>query len=122
LNDEPGRERVERILGLAKQGKCQVFVCMMNLGEMLYIIEWQRGISKAQSVLALLESVPLKLLDVTRDLILDAAHVKARHPLSYADSFVVATAQREKAIVVTGDPEFAAVTTLVRVEWLVEGK
>lgn len=50
--------------------------------------------------------------------VLDAAHIKAHHPISYADAFAVALAVRESAIVLTGDPEFEAVKTLVEVEWL----
>ena len=49
---------------------------------------------------------------------LEAAHIKASHPLSYADAFVVAVAINQKAIVLTGDPEFESVETLVNVEWL----
>ena len=49
---------------------------------------------------------------------LEAAKVKAQFPLSYADAFVVATAQRSQAIVVTGDPEFRAVSHLIEVLWL----
>jgi len=37
-----------------------------------------------------------------------AAFVKARHRLSYADAFCVATAQRMRAPLWTGDPEILA--------------
>jgi predicted nucleic acid-binding protein len=73
-----------------------------------------------QRVLALVESLPVELLDASRDLVLDAAHVKAHHVLSYADAFAVAAAMRERAIVLTGDPEFETVEDLIKVEWLKE--
>jgi ribonuclease VapC len=52
------------------------------------------------------------------DHVIEAARIKAHHPLSFADCFAVATAARENAIVVTGDPEFKAVEKLVEIEWL----
>jgi predicted nucleic acid-binding protein len=77
-------------------------------------------LATAQSVLALVESLSLELLDANRELILDAAHLKARYTISYADAFVVAAAIREKAIVLTGDPEFESASSIVKIEWLKE--
>jgi ribonuclease VapC len=57
-------------------------------------------------------------VEATHELILDAAHIKAGHALSYADAFAVATAIREGASILTGDPEYKTVEDLVRVEWL----
>lgn len=36
----------------------------------------------------------------------------------HADCFAVATAIRERAAIVTGDPEFKKVEKLVEIEWL----
>jgi len=118
LNDEPGKERVQEALALAEKHKCRTVMCMVNLGEVLYLTERRRGLTMVHSVLALVETLPLKLLDATRDLVLDAAHIKANHALSYADAFAVAAALRENAIILTGDPEFESVEQIVMVEWL----
>ena len=64
------------------------------------------------------QNLPINIPEVTNDLVLDAAHIKASHPLSYAGAFAVAVAINQKAIVLTGDPEFETVETLVDVEWL----
>jgi predicted nucleic acid-binding protein len=119
LNDEPGGGRVQEVLALAKSHKCRLVMSLINLGEVLYITERTRGLPAAQTVQALLESLPLELPEASRDLILDAAHIKAYHALSYADAFAVASAMRENAIILTGDPEFQAVDDLVKVEWLI---
>lgn len=118
LNDEAGCTRVQEILALAEGRKCRVVMCLVNLGEVLYITERERGLAMAQGVLALTESLPLELLDASRDLVLDAAHIKANHSLSYADAFATAAAVRENAVVVTGDPEFKSVEELIKIEWL----
>ena len=118
LNDEPGGSRVQEILILGKSNKCRLVMSLINLGKVLYITERTRGLPAAQTVQALVESLPLELLDASRDLILDAAHIKASHALSYADAFAVASAIRESATILTGDPEYQSVEDLVKVEWL----
>ncbi|MBN1147560.1 MAG: type II toxin-antitoxin system VapC family toxin [Anaerolineales bacterium] len=118
LNAEPGQAQVQAMLAQAQEGKAQIYLCLINLSEVLYLTERRRGLSHAQRVLALVESLPLQVLDVTRDLVLDAAHIKAQAAISYADAFVAAVAQREEAIVLTGDPEFKSVEAFVKVDWL----
>jgi ribonuclease VapC len=110
---------VQEVLALAKSHKCRLVMSLINLGEVLYITEWTHGLPTAQAVHALLENLPLELLEASRDLILDAAHIKAAHALSYADAFAVAAAMRESAVILTGDPEYQTVEDLVKVEWLV---
>jgi ribonuclease VapC len=119
LNNEPGGKRVQEVLELSEEHKCRLVMSLINLGEVLYITERARGLPAAQTVQALVECLPIELLEVDRDLILEAAHIKAAHPLSYADAFAVAAATRDKAIILTGDPEYRAVEALVAVEWLV---
>ena len=118
LNDELGGGRVQEVLALAKGRKVRLVMSLINLGEVLYITERNRGLPVAQTVLALVESLPLELLEASRDLILDAAHVKANYTLSYADAFAVAVAIRENAIIMTGDPEFETVEQIIKIEWL----
>ena len=118
LNNEPGRLRVETILEQAEKRQCRILMCVINLGEVLYSVERRRGFAAAQKTLMLSQSLPIKVLEVNNDLVLEAAHIKASHPLSYADAFAVATAIHQKAIVLTGDPEFESVEMLVTVEWL----
>lgn len=118
LGDEPGRARLEELLSAAKDGHCTLLLCMIKFGEILNITERRRGLVMAQSVQALIEDLPIEILDVSRNLILDAAHIKAQYALSYADAFVVAAAQRKGGTILTGDPEFQTVEELVAVEWL----
>jgi predicted nucleic acid-binding protein len=118
LADESGQERLKDLLSKANENRCVLYLCMINFGEVLYITERRRGLVMAQSVQALIESLPIEILDVTRNLILDAAHIKAHYVISYADAFVVAIAQREAATILTGDPEFKTLEEVVQIEWL----
>jgi PIN domain nuclease of toxin-antitoxin system len=120
LNGERGAMRVQDVLAQARYQECRLIMSMINLGEVLYITERCRGLPAVSKVQALVESLPLEICEVSRDLIFDAAHIKAHHAISYADAVAVATAIREDAVVLTGDPEYKAVADLVQVEWLGE--
>jgi ribonuclease VapC len=118
LNGENGQNRVVELLTQAKSGQCRLLLCTINLGEILYTVERRRGLTKAQQTQALIESLPIEEIDADRSLVLDAAHIKAHHAISYADAFVAALSIRESATILTGDPEFETIKTLIRIEWL----
>jgi len=118
LEGEPSADRIQVILQAAQEARAQVYLSVINLGEVLYITERERSLVIAQQVLAAIEQLPLELLDASQTRVLAAAHIKANYPIAYADAFAVAAAQEFQATVVTGDPEFAKVTAIIRVEWL----
>lgn len=118
LTDEPSAARIEMLIEDAKKEKCRLLLPLINLGEILYITERRGGVTKAQDTLALLRQLPVEILPADEQSVFSAAHIKANYALSYADAFVVAAAQREGAIVLTGDPELQVVKELITIEWL----
>lgn len=118
LQDEPVASRIEKLLENAARGKCRLLLSLINLGELLYITERRGGVAKAQDALALIRQLPLEILPADEQIVFAAAHIKANYAVSYADSFVIAIAIQEDAIILTGDPEFQSVEDLVKVEWL----
>ncbi len=118
---EPGSEKVRRLLEAAKEGKCHLYMCVVNLGEVIYIVERERGLPKAQETLARIDELPIEILDVDRALTLAAAHLKMDCPIAYADCFAAALSQIKNATLVTGDPEFSKIKAdcNVSIEWLV---
>ncbi len=118
LGDEAGAARVRAVLRVARLDRAEVFLSAINLGELVYITERERGLVQAQIVLNAVEQLPVQILEATRERVLAAAHLKANHAISYADAFVVAAAQEMGATILTGDPEFRTVEGLVSVEWL----
>ena len=120
LQDETGASRVEARLEQAAKEKCRLCISSINLGELLYIIERREGLVKTQDALALIRQLPLEILPADEQAVFAAAHIKATHALSYADAFAIAAAVQENAVVVTSDPEFETVQSLVTVEWLKE--
>lgn len=99
---------------------------LVNLGEVVYIIERERGISAADTVFAnLLASErpggarPIRFVAVDPALVRSAASWKARGGLSYADCFAVAAAERLGCPLMTGDPEFrVAERAGIEIDWL----
>ena len=118
LQDEPAAPHIEKLLEHAENKKCRLFLCIINLGEILYITERRAGLAKTHDTLALIRQLPIEILPATEQTVFSAAHIKANHTLSYADSFVVAIAIQENATAITADPEFHSVEEIVRVEWL----
>lgn len=118
LEDEPGAEEVEDILAASARGEAQAWLSIINFGEVLYITERERGLSPAHRIVALIDQLPIRVIDADRERTFAAAHVKAHHALSYADAFAVALAVELEARVVTGDPEFRKTETLAPVLWL----
>jgi ribonuclease VapC len=91
---------------------------VINAGEVLHATERRRGPNAARAAIALLDLLGIRVVDADRELKFAAAHIKAGHALSYADAFAAALARNLNAVLITGDPEFRSVESLVRVEWL----
>ncbi len=120
LEGETGGQPVKELMHRAQSGLCSLYLSLINLGEVLYITEREQSLVQAQRVLAAIDQLPLQIVPVSRAAVLEAAHIKARYPISYADAFAVVTAQDHRCVLLTGDPEFQSVATdgLVSVEWL----
>jgi len=120
LEGEAGRRRLKELLERARAGELAIYFSLVNLGEVLYITEREKGLVTAQRVLGAIDQLPLQIVPVSRATVLAAAHIKASYPVSYADAFAVVTARDHDSVLVTGDPEFRSVAddNLIAVEWL----
>ncbi len=116
LQDEPGANRVEAILKGAASGKHQALMHVMNFGEVVYIIAKEHGWEVGQRKKAEIWLLPLTILPFSDDVFWKAVELKSKHPMSYADCFAAATAIKEKATLLTSDPEFQAVKHLIKIE------
>jgi ribonuclease VapC len=118
LRKEAGAPRVREVLRDAEAGRAQVWVCIINYGEALYVAEREDGLKATQEAVLAIDSLPVGVVEVDRKLTFAAAHIKATMPVSYADAFAIALAIEKGGRVVTGDPEFHAAEPLVQVEWI----
>jgi ribonuclease VapC len=120
LEGEAGGEIVEALLEQALENGCALYMSIVNLGEVIYITERERGLAKAQQVLARIDELPIKVVDADRRCSLAAAHIKAHWPIAYADCYAAALCQVTDAMLVTGDPEFVPLEAdgIVKVNWI----
>lgn len=105
---ETGQEEVSRLLTEGAKGACDIFVSVVNVGEVYYISRRKDGEEKAEEALVALLSFPLEIVDADFEITLDAARLKAKHKMSYADAFAAALTLQKKGTLVTGDTEFKA--------------
>lgn len=120
LREEPGAKVVRDMLFRAAAGEITLLMSEINLGEVLYQTERKHGSDEAADTLVDIEGLPIRIEGVTRARVLAAAHLKANHPISYADAFAAGLAQEIDAALVTGDPEFRSLGGSLRLEWLGE--
>jgi ribonuclease VapC len=118
LQNETAAGQVDDLLVQAATGDMALYVSLINLGEIAYLVERRHGLVQCERALDMILRFPVTLEEVTLERVKAAAHVRASHPISYADAFAVALAQELDAAIVTGDPEFRQVESVVRISWL----
>ena len=118
FQNEEGAEIVAEILQRAVGKGLDRLICVINLGEIMYVTKRRFGDSKKLEVLARVHQLGLQVLPVPQELVFKAAEIKAQYPISYADCFALACAMEHSARVVTGDPDFKAVAHLVSIDWI----
>lgn len=120
FHKEQGWEKVQHTLyNLSSSGK-KALLSLINWGEFYYIVKRRVGKAKAEEALVLLDQLPVRLVPVDDKLVKEAAEIKSDYPISYADAFCVAVAQRSKSRILTSDPEFKNVQHFVSIAWLTD--
>ncbi|WP_420433543.1 PIN domain-containing protein [Candidatus Poriferisocius sp.] len=96
---EPAASAVAGLLAEQKP-----IVSWINLGEVFYILRRRAGERDALAAVRDLQEVVVAEVP-TSDRIMQAARIKADHPMAYADAFAAATAVSHQSPLWTGDPE-----------------
>ena len=116
LKQENNYRKVENLLS---SKETQPLMNDINIGETFYILARERGLDKTEYFInAILPNLPIIKTGNAFSEVMQAAKIKAQYPISYADCFAVATAIREKAVIITGDPDFKHVEKIVEIDWL----
>jgi predicted nucleic acid-binding protein len=90
LNEEPPAPKVRHLLEEAEKGNVEVYMSLVNAGEVFYITAKKEGLLRAKEIIRELLDSPITFVLPSEEQIWKAAEVKARFPLSYADAFAVA--------------------------------
>jgi predicted nucleic acid-binding protein len=118
LFGEAGHETVKTLLERATESDKTLLIASPNWAEIRYRIERNVGEAQWRVVRAKLLGLPIEVVPVGQEFAEMAGEIKAARKISLADCFAAALAKQRKAEVYTGDPEFHAVESEVRISWL----
>ncbi len=118
FEDEPGADEVTQILRQLIQGKAKGFMSVVNWGEVYYSTLREGGVAEAEKVILQLDKLPIQIVDVNRDFAYEAAKLKGKYRVAYADCFAIALSVKLNASLVTGDSEFKKIQEQVSIRWI----
>ena len=118
LFQESGHEKVASLLEKAAESDKTLLIAAPNWAEIRYMIERKVGIAQWREARAKLLGLPIEIVPVDQELAEMAGEIKAHKKMSLADCFAAALAKQNKAEIYTGDPEFRAMGSEIKVVWL----
>ena len=118
FEDEPGADKVSEILSVVMTRKAKGFMSVINWGEMYYNTMREQGVEEAESVLTQFDKYSIQIVEADKRLTYEAAKLKARYKIAYADCFAAALCLSLNASLITGDPEFKKLAHELSVEWI----
>lgn len=116
--NEKGADEVGDILKKALSDQAELFLCVINWGEMYYIALREGGKERAEQYKNTFARYPISIVEADKELTLQAARYKAFHKISYADAFAAALTKIKKAVLVTGDKEFKTLEKEIKINWV----
>jgi ribonuclease VapC len=116
---EEGANTVADIFKKALDNAAEIFLGVVNWGEMYYIALREGGEDRAELYRSTIAKYPVTIVEANRELTLQAARYKASYTISYADAFAAALAKLRKAELVTGDKELKQIEKEIKIRWSV---
>ncbi len=117
---QPAAGRVRLLLEANDHRERKLFMNIVNLGEVFYLSVKAKDLAYGERVLENLRP-RIATVPASDELVMRAAHFKARHAISYADAFAAATAIGRGSPLVTGDPELRTMAEqekTLKLEWI----
>ncbi len=108
FRQEEGHELVRDLLVKMANDESEGYITAVNVGEIYYMISRKSNTKNAETAIAAVRQMPIHIVDADLKLCMEAAAIKAKYSLSYADAFAAALAINKKAVLITGDKEFEA--------------
>ena len=118
LQGESASEHLADVVADALHGEIPILMSVVNVGEVWYILAREVSADEADKSVASLRSWGTQFVDIDWSLAHEAAVLKSRFKISYADAFAAALAKLRRADLVTGDPEFEPLVDYTRIHWL----
>ena len=118
FQDESGAGMVRKFIMDAVDGDRALAMCVVNVGEVWYSIARKRSVEVADIYLREIQSMPIEIVDADWMLTKQASTFKMKGGVSYGDCFAAALAKLRNGELVTGDKEFKALASEVKITWL----
>lgn len=117
--EEPAASKVKNFIQEAQEAQnLDLFVSVVNLGEIYYRVGRKEGADTAQETIEELRQLGFAVLSATDRRVFHAADFKRQYRISYADAFAAAATAELEGILLTGDPELIQLDGIIRVEAL----
>ena len=118
FEDEPGADLVRSLLLKAEESDLKLLMSVVNLGEVWYSIARTTSPETADQYINEILGMAIDIVDADWGLTRQAAVFKANGNLAYGDCFAAALAKNCKAELITGDKEFKALESEIKISWI----
>jgi uncharacterized protein len=118
FDDESIGLKIADLISDAHDAGVQIFMSVVNLGEIWYIIARETTESDAEETIGKLRQLGITFVDIDWDLAQEAARIKIKNKISYAGCIASALAKRTKSDLVTGNPEFKNMDDRQNIHWI----
>ncbi len=113
----PASDLVGKLLSEAEEGQTRLLMSAINVGEVYYFLRKHHSEALAESWRESSQTLPVTIEVPSAEDIWNAASLKGRFPIAYADAFAATLAQKYNCPLVTGDPELQSVDRL-ELDWI----
>jgi len=110
--------KVNELVKEAIRARSQVLMSAVNYGEVYGTILREDGPEQARVALDVIAPLPIEVLDVTPNRARQAADLKVKYKLYFADSFAASLALEHKATLVTSHTDFRRLGHSFPMLWL----
>jgi predicted nucleic acid-binding protein len=119
LDNEPGAERIDAIIGECLAGRARSFVSAIQWGEVAGNVRKRFGALQELQAMNGLQATEVEIVSASAEQAVRAADLKVDRKISYADAFALDLAmQSGEHVLVTADYGFKVVDDLARIEFL----
>lgn len=106
FRQESGYEIVRDLLVKIANDESEGYISAINVVEIYYMIARKSNIKNSGIALDAIRQMPLEIIEPDLKFCIEAALIKSKYSLSYADAFAAALTISKKATLITGDKEF----------------
>lgn len=113
-----GAEEIEELLAQSVAGKTELFMSVVNWGEVYYSTWRAHGQGAARQMAAEIFQFPIQVRNADLEMTKSSAELHAKYNLPYADCFAAASSKILKAKLLTSDQDFAKVKSEIEILFL----